>query len=132
MTLTLMPEEASDDQHNSARDWSKEKYGIPIGYDASEGCYKAMRQHAPKLKPLVWDYTQEFLMAQAEFSFGFYSIFVDEDSPSGRMYCQFHAKKDGDCMYGAITLNEDKYLELDDLQKLAQADYERRVRELFE
>lgn len=127
MTLTLMPEEPSSEM-NTAFAKSCDEHGQVL---ARYG-YKAMRQHAPKLKPLVWDCTQEFLMAQAEFSFGFYSIFMDEDSPSGGMYCQFHAKKDGDCMYGAITLNEDKYLEFDDLQKLAQADYERRVRELFE
>jgi len=42
--------EPTDEMHVAARDWSTVKYGKAIGLDASEGCYKAMLEAAPKFE----------------------------------------------------------------------------------
>lgn len=34
-------------QHHAARDWSAKKYGKPIGFDASKGCWPAMLAASP-------------------------------------------------------------------------------------
>lgn len=34
--------EPSEAMHHAARDWSRVKYGQPIGKDASDGCWRAM------------------------------------------------------------------------------------------
>ena len=46
----LVPVEPTDEMHVAARDWSTGKYGKAIGLDASEGCYKAMLEAAPKFE----------------------------------------------------------------------------------
>lgn len=43
----LVPREPTEAMNDAARDWSAEKYGKPIGKDASEGCYRAMLAAAP-------------------------------------------------------------------------------------
>lgn len=40
--VVVVPKEATDKQHDAARDWSRKKYGMPIGLDASAGCWSAM------------------------------------------------------------------------------------------
>ena len=47
--LRVVPVEATEEMHNAARDWSYAKYGKPIGFDASRGCYDAMLTAAPDL-----------------------------------------------------------------------------------
>ena len=42
-----VPCEATEEQHDAARDWSHAKYGKPIGFDASRGCWTAMLAAAP-------------------------------------------------------------------------------------
>lgn len=39
---TIVPVKATDKMHEAARDWSRAKYGKPIGTDASAGCWDAM------------------------------------------------------------------------------------------
>jgi hypothetical protein len=40
--------EPTEEMHHAARDWSYGKYGKPIGFDASEGCWKSMIDAALK------------------------------------------------------------------------------------
>lgn len=47
----LVPIEATEAQHDAAREWSRHKYGKPIGFDASKGCWAAMISAAPTVKP---------------------------------------------------------------------------------
>lgn len=44
----LVPKDPTEEMHHAARDWSVEKYGKAIGFEASCGCYKAMLAAAPK------------------------------------------------------------------------------------
>lgn len=43
----LVPKEPTQEMHNAARDWSVAKYGIGVGIDGSDGCYRAMLAGAP-------------------------------------------------------------------------------------
>lgn len=43
----LVPTEPTDEMHNAARDWAVRKYGLGIGRDGSDGCYRAMLAAAP-------------------------------------------------------------------------------------
>lgn len=43
----LVPKEPTDEMHNAARDWAVKKYGLGIGRDGSDGCYRAMLAAAP-------------------------------------------------------------------------------------
>lgn len=43
----VVPIEPTEAMHNAARDWSRKKYGIPIGTDASAGCWAAMISASP-------------------------------------------------------------------------------------
>ena len=98
MTITLMPEEPSDEMIDDGCTycWDDDRW---VKGGTMTGSYKAMRQHAPKLKPLVWE---EYI-----------------DASGGKYFC---AKAIG------ITFHAlDEYDKAD-----KQADYERRVRELFE
>lgn len=45
----LVPKEPTQEMHNAARDWSVAKYGIGVGIDGSDGCYRAMLAGAPDL-----------------------------------------------------------------------------------
>ena len=47
----VVPKEPTENMHNAARDWSLEKYGKPIGRDASDGCYYAMLAASPLKEP---------------------------------------------------------------------------------
>jgi hypothetical protein len=38
----------TEEMLNAARDWSREKYGKPIGNEAAIGCWKAMQAAAPR------------------------------------------------------------------------------------
>lgn len=49
----LVPREPTEAMNDAARDWSAEKYGKPIGKDASEGCYRAMLAAAPAAEPVA-------------------------------------------------------------------------------
>lgn len=40
--------EPSKAMHDAARDWSRDKYGKPIGRDATDGCWKVMIDAALK------------------------------------------------------------------------------------
>jgi hypothetical protein len=40
--------EPTEEMHHAARDWSREKYGKPIGSEASDGCWKSMIDAALK------------------------------------------------------------------------------------
>ena len=44
----LVPVEPTEDMQIAAREWSRRKYGRPIGSDASIGCYEAMLAAAPE------------------------------------------------------------------------------------
>lgn len=93
MTLTLMPEEPSGKMQNAA--WS-----APTSRDGPvQGpAYKAMREHAPKLNPLVWVWWRPRQVFYAE----------DPFDPHNELMAK------------------------DDAEKAErQAEYERRVRELF-
>lgn len=46
----LVPIEPTEEMHHAARDWSIEKYGKAIGFEASHGCYKAMLAAARGIK----------------------------------------------------------------------------------
>lgn len=43
----LVPKEPTEEMHNAARDWAIEKYGMGVGTDGSDGCYRAMIAAAP-------------------------------------------------------------------------------------
>lgn len=43
----LVPKEPTNEMHNAARDWAVKKYGLGIGHDGSDGCYRAMLAAAP-------------------------------------------------------------------------------------
>lgn len=45
----LVPVEPTEDMQIAAREWSRRKYGRPIGSDASIGCYRAMLAKSPEV-----------------------------------------------------------------------------------
>lgn len=47
----LVPIEPTEEMLNAARDWSDKKYGKPIGNDAAVGCFQAMLEASPEVKP---------------------------------------------------------------------------------
>lgn len=107
MTLTLMPEEPSivANMENSG-----------IGPVTSAEVSKAMRQHAPKLKPLVWKVRSKLsVVAGSRDDDFYYDIFLH---------------------MGIAAWSRDRclgvYKSLEEAKAAAQADYERRVRGLFE
>ncbi|WP_159282183.1 hypothetical protein [Rahnella variigena] len=44
----LVPIEPTAGMHTAARDWSVKKYGMGVGIEGSDGCYKAMLAATPK------------------------------------------------------------------------------------
>ncbi|MGL4649975.1 MAG: hypothetical protein ACRC1H_11245 [Caldilineaceae bacterium] len=44
----LVPVEPTEKMLNAARDWSRNKYGSPVGNDGAQGCYAAMLAAAPQ------------------------------------------------------------------------------------
>jgi hypothetical protein len=40
----------TDDMDNAARDWSYTKYGRPVGYDGSRGCWDSQHKVAPSFR----------------------------------------------------------------------------------
>ena len=44
--LVIVPKEPTERMLNDARDWSRKKYGKPIGNDAARGCWAAMAQNS--------------------------------------------------------------------------------------
>ena len=47
--FAVAPVVATEKMHDKARDWSDDKYGRPIGLDASKGCYTAMLAARPRV-----------------------------------------------------------------------------------
>lgn len=45
----LVSVEATEAMNDAAREWSRTKYGKPIGSDASNGCYDCMIAARPKV-----------------------------------------------------------------------------------
>lgn len=83
-------------------------------------------REAAQVKPLEWVWPNEYgTVCRATTPIGTYSISDDEDRPSA-MLCYLHLTDDGDCSRYAIEVVND-YLEPEEAQAAAQADYERRI-----
>lgn len=57
--MAVVPVEPSEAMHDAARDWSRAKYGKPIGIDASKGCWAAMLSASPSFNPVVQEKKDE-------------------------------------------------------------------------
>lgn len=108
------------------------------GYDDSADidaltAYRQARESADgvKVKPLVWEYLCEYgLYCRVVTSIGTYSIHDDEDSASCGMFMYLHLTEDGDCTRYAIEWHD--YVDPEEFQAIAQADYEARIKAALE
>lgn len=110
----------SDDLEPMGFAWNKAHGKEPVEYT------RADLPAAVTVKPLVWEWSNDYgTVCRAATSIGTYSISDDEDRPSA-MFCDLHLTDDGDCTRYAIRIVDD-YLEPEEVQAFAQADYERRI-----
>jgi len=101
--------------------------GLRETYNALQPKFDQRTPQQVTVKALEWEWPTEYgLVCQAKTSIGTYSISVDEDSAGGRMFCFLHLTDDADCTRWAIEIVSD-YLEPEEVQAVAQADYERRI-----
>ncbi len=76
-----------------------------------------------RIVSINWKYLNYGAVAQLKTDKGFYTICADEDRCGEPLFLEFHTKKDNYCEKGAVDLTPDDWLELEDLQIVAENHY---------